>query len=179
MRRVYRGFRDRSLSVWLAWALGGGKLPDKTKLKQRKLVRPEDPPDDSGRGPTSPRRTLVFMLLGPVIGALASWSVVALTNGGHADVYGIPPSYLVTLMVCAVTGPVDGVLACVTPIWLRVPLTAIVGAAVAVGVFFFLAALLGFRGFWPPRLLSLLLIVGAIATGLSSLLSHNYRGARV
>lgn len=177
MRRVYRGFRDRSLSVWLAWALGGGKLPDRTKLKQRTFVRPEDPPDDGSR--KHRRRALVFVLLGPLIGALAQWSIAAVLSGGPAELYVIPPAYLLSLAVCAITAPLDGILARNTPIRLRAPLTAFIGAAVAVGIFLVLGALLsGVKVWvlWP--LLILVTIIGAAATGSSSLLSHNFRGAR-
>jgi hypothetical protein len=181
MRRVYRGFRDRSLSVWLAWALGGGKLPDRTKLKQRKFVRPEDPPDDGGRRHlTSPRRALVFVLLGPVLGPLAIWSAATVMTGQHVELDGIPAAWVISVIACVITRPVDGVLARDTPIWLTAPLTAAVGAVVAVGIFLLLGALLFgskvLSGPWP--LLILVAIVGAAATGISSLLSHNYCGGR-
>ena len=117
------------------------------------------------------------MLLGPVFGALAAWSVAAVVAGGHVDLYGIPPAYLISLIVCAITCPVDGFLACVTPIWLRASLTAAVGAAVAVGVSFLLVALLGIKGL-PLSLLIVLLIIGAVAAGMSSLFSHNYCSTR-
>jgi hypothetical protein len=177
MRRFYRRFRIRSLPVTLTYVRGSGKLPTKTKPKERTFGPPDHPPEDD-RGYPASRRALVFVLLGPVIGAFASWSVVAITTGGPVDAYGIPPSYLFSRIVCAITGPVDGVLAYVTPIWLRAPLTAVVGAAVAVGVFLLLVVLLGIPGPMPPRLLSVILIVGAVATGMSSLFSHNYRAAR-
>jgi hypothetical protein len=135
--------------------------------------------DASRRPIISPglRRALVFAGLGPIFGSLAAWSVAVVMSGGPVDLYGIPPAYLVSLIVCAITGPVDGVLD-VTPIWVRAPLTAVVGAAVAVGVFLLLVVLLGIPGPMPPRLLSVILIVGAVATGMSSLFSHNYRAAR-
>jgi len=226
MRRVYRGFRDRSLSVWFAWALGGGKLPDRTKLKERTFMKRASASlialaslvalialggpgifaslpamvlfsltlsvaalgaivegflaRRAGRRPiisSAARRALVFVGLGPVFCALITWSVVAVISGGHADLYGIPIVYLFSLIVCAITAPVDGLLSYVTPIELRVPLTAMVGAAVSVGVIFFLVAQLGNKGPLPLESLMMPLIVGAVATGMSSLLSHNCRTA--
>ena len=136
--------------------------------------------DANRRSMTSPwaRRVLVFVGLGPVFSALITWSVVALISGGHADVYGIPIVYLFSLIVCAITAPVDGLLSYVTPIRLRAPLTAVVGAAVAVGVIFFLVAQLGNKGPLPLGLLMTSLIVGAAATSMSSLLSHNHSAAQ-
>ena len=53
----------------------------------------ENPIDkDAGRRPTiSPevRRALVFLLLGPVLGAIVAWLVVAAMTGGKVDLYGI------------------------------------------------------------------------------------------
>jgi len=131
----------------------------------------------AGRRPiisSAARRALVFVGLGPVFCALITWSVVAVISGGHADLYGIPIVYLFSLIVCAITAPVDVLLSYVTPIQLRAPLTAMVGAAVAV----FLVAQLGNKGPLPLELLMMSLIVGATATGMSSLLSHNYRTAQ-
>jgi hypothetical protein len=133
----------------------------------------EDPPEnDSGlRPPISPglRRALVFVLLGPVFGLLVAFSLKAVADGGYpTDVgIGIVIVFFFSLIVCPIAGTVDGVLAYVMPISLRAPLTAIVGAAVAVG----LSLLLGFR--YIP-----IAIVGALTTGACSLLSHNYRRAK-
>ena len=179
MRRFYRRFRIRSLPVRLVLTPGSSKLPGKTKPKETTVLPPEHRPDD-GRGyPTSPRRALVFVLLGPVFGVLAPWSIAAVMSGGHVELEGIPPAYLISLIVCAITASVDGVLARVTPIRLRAPLTAAVGAAVTGSICLLLGVLLvGSKVLilWP--LLILVSIVGAVATGMSSLLSHNYRAAR-
>jgi hypothetical protein len=141
------------------------------------LMPLENPPEkDAGRRPLiSPeaRRVLVFAGLGPVFGALAAWLVVAVMTGGHVDLYGIPPAYLFSLIACAITCPIDGILDYFMPIWLRAPLIAVIGAVIPVGVFFLVAQ--GIKGPWS--LISLMMIVGAVATGMSSLLSHNYRAA--
>ena len=173
MRRVYRGFRDRSLSVWLAWALGGGKLPDRTKLEQRKFVLPEDPPDDGGRGHR--RRAIVFVLLGPVLGVLIALLLMVIATGGPSDPYGYPIVFFFCLIVCPITGMVDGALAYAVPIDARAPLTAIAGGAVAVGLWLLLAV--GLTGKQPPPLDTLIpfAIFGALNTGACSLLSHRFR----
>jgi hypothetical protein len=134
------------------------------------------PEKGAGRRPVSPelRRALVFVGLGPVFGAFIAWSVVVVLAAGPVDLYGIPPAYLFSLIVCAITGPFDGVLAHVMPIRLRAPLIAVVGAAVPTGVFFLVAQ--GIKGPWS--LIVLMMIVGAAAAGMSSLLSHDYRAAR-
>ena len=119
------------------------------------------------------RRVLVFVGLGPVFGALAAWSVVAVISGGHVDVYGIPPAYLFSLIACAITRPIDGILDYFMPIWLRAPLIAVIGAVIPVGAFFLVTQ--GIKG--PGLLVSLIMIVGAVATGMSSLLSHDYCAA--
>jgi hypothetical protein len=134
----------------------------------------------AGRRPmtsSASRRALVFAGLGPLFGAFTAWSVVFVMSGGLVDAYGIPLSYLFSLVVCAITGPTDGALAHVTPIRLRAPLVAVVGAAVAVGVISLLFVLLGSQGNEPFPLgrLTFALIVGAVAAGVSSLLSHDYR----
>jgi hypothetical protein len=134
------------------------------------LVDPSE--NDAGRRhPISPglRRALVFVLLGPIFGALAAFSVASVMNGARVDPYGIPIAFFFCLILCAIAAPVDGVLAYVVPISLRAPLTAIVGAAVLVGICFYLWTSVG------NKMVLLSLIVGAITTGTCSLLSHNYR----
>ena len=145
----------------------------------------EDPPENDGgrRHPISPglRRALVFVLLGPVFGVLAAFSVVAVLNGGYlGDLYGIPIAFFFSLIICAVTGPVDGVLAYIVPISMRAPLTTIVGAAVAVGLSLFLWAQLGNK-MVPPSLSSQIpiAVIGALCTGACSLLSHSRRSRKI
>jgi hypothetical protein len=133
----------------------------------------EYPPENhSGRRlpiSPSPRRALVFVLLGPVLGVLVAFSLV---GQGYRDPYGVPIVFFFSLFVCPIAGTVDGVLAYVVPISLRAPLTATVGAAIAAGLSVYL-----FGG----RLLHTQLpvaIVGALAMGACSLLSHNYRRSK-
>jgi MFS family permease len=87
------------------------------------MMLPEDSSEnDDGRGhPTSLRRALLFVLLGPVLGVLVAYY---LAGEGYRDGYVIPIAYFFSLIVCATTGPIDGILAHVAPIWLRGPLTA-------------------------------------------------------
>jgi hypothetical protein len=116
----------------------------------------------------------MFAGLGPVFTTFAVWSVAAVMSGAHVDLYVIPPVYVVSLIACAITCPIDGVLDYFMPIWLRAPLIAVIGAVVPVGVFFLVTQ--GIKG--PGSLVSLTMIVGAVATGMSSLLSHDYRAAQ-
>ncbi len=125
------------------------------------------------------RRALVFVGFGPVFTAFTTWSVAAVMNGGNVDLYGIPMVYLFSLIVCLITAPVDGVLSYVMPIWLRAPLVAVVGAVVIVGVIFLLIVQSGIKSNGSVSLGTLILplMVGAVAAGVSSLLSHDCRAA--
>jgi hypothetical protein len=142
----------------------------------------EDPPENDGRRghPISPglRRALVFALLGPVFGVLVALLMATAATGG-APVYVIPIAFFFSLMVCAVTGPVDGVLAYLVPVSLRAPLITIVGAAVAVGLCVFLATLLGITITPPLRMLTPSAVIGALCTGACSLLSHHRRSQKI
>lgn len=145
----------------------------------------EDPPENDGgrRHPISPglRRALVFVLLGPVFGVVAAYSVVAVMISGYrVDTYGIPIAFFFSLIICAITGPVDGVLAYIAPISLRAPLTTIVGAAVAVGLSLFLWAQLGNKTVAPSLYSQIpIAVIGALCTGVCSLLSHNRRNQKI
>ena len=131
--------------------------------------------DHVRRPPISPglRRALVFALLGPIFGVLAALLMATAARGG-ASACVIPLAFFFSLIVCAVTGPVDGVLAHLVPVSLSAPLTAIVGAAVAVGLGLFLETLLGI-GTSPPHTLIPVAVIGALSTGASSLLSYHRR----
>lgn len=138
------------------------------------IMLPEDAPEnDDGRGhPTSLRRALLFVLLGPVLGVLVAYY---LAGEGYRDAYVIPIAYFFSLIVCAATAPVDGVLAYVAPIWLRAPLTTMAGAAVAVGLCFLLQTLLGTKGTPQLRMLIPIAVIGASSTGACSLLTYFFR----
>jgi hypothetical protein len=138
---------------------------------------PENPPENySGRRPPiSPglRRALVFAWLGPVFGLFVTFSLKAVADGGYpTDVgIGIVIVFFFSLVICPVAGTVDGVLAFVAPIFLRAPLTAIVGAAIAVGLSLYL-----FGSKLTPAYRQMpFAIVGALAMGACSLLSHKRR----
>ncbi|MDO9298424.1 hypothetical protein [Bradyrhizobium sp.] len=110
-------------------------------------------------------RALVFGLVGPVLGVLIAFYLV---GEGHRDPYGVPIVLFFSLFVCPIAGTVDGVLAYVVPIYLRVPLTATVGAASAAGLSVFL-----FGGNLLHTQLPVA-IVGALCMAICSLLSHDY-----
>jgi hypothetical protein len=122
--------------------------------------------------PPSPRRGLVFLLLGPMLGVL-----IALVPHAASGGFSVGPAFigdilfLFGLLVCGIAGVIDGILSRTLPIALRAPLIALVGAMIAIGL---PAALLG----PPPAELSIALgIGGALCTGVCSLLSHDYRRA--
>ena len=116
------------------------------------------------------KRIFVFLLLGPVLGVL----VLTVATGEYVELYGIPIAFFFSLIVCVITGPVDGVLTYV-PVWLRVPLISIVGAAVATVLCLNLLIQLGNRMVLPPlHELIPIAVIGAFNTALCSLLSHNY-----
>ncbi|MBR1146965.1 hypothetical protein [Bradyrhizobium sp. AUGA SZCCT0431] len=118
----------------------------------------------------------MFVLLGPVFGVLLAFYLV---GEGYRDLYGVPLAFFFTLMVCMISGPVDGMLAHGVPVWLRVPTIAIVGAAASVGVVLglelYVSNHLG-RSIVLPSLHRLIAIAafGACCTGVCSVLSHEY-----
>jgi hypothetical protein len=147
-----------------------------SKIKGMSMPSENLPETDSSRMPSilpGLPRAFVFVLLGPVFGVIAAWSMITVLMGGPIDPYGIPIAFFFSLIVCAITGPVDGVLAYVVPISLRVPLTAIAGAAVAVGVYLYLyGAPLGSKLAPSLHRLIAFALFGALNTGACSLLSY-------
>ena len=126
------------------------------------------------------KRYVVFMILGPIFGVLAAYAVLTVATGGYVELYGIPLVFFFTLIVCAITGPIDGVLTYVAPVWLRGPLTGIVGAVVSVGVAvalgLYMSRELGKSMVLPPMHEMIpIAVFGAFCMGVCSLLSHNYR----
>jgi hypothetical protein len=131
-----------------------------------------DAPEDEPRFSPGERRAVVFGLLGPVLGVLIVFSLMIAATGGPSDLYGYPIVFFYSLIACAITALVDGVLAHVVPIYLRAPMTAIAGAVVAVGV----VLLLWFGKMTPPpQTLILIAAVGALNTGACSLLTYCFR----
>ena len=125
------------------------------------------------------KRLLVFLLRGPVFGVLV---VIYLVGEGYGP-YSVPIAFFFTLIVCAIIGPVDGVLAHVAPVWLRVPMTTIVGAAatagVALGLELYASSHLG-KSMVPLPMYQMIPIAvfGALWTGVCSLISHDYNAQK-
>ena len=119
------------------------------------------------------KRSLVFVLLGPVLG------VLYFVGQGHRDGYVFPTVFVFTLLLGAIAGPVDAVSARVIPVWLRVPAMSIVGAAAAVGIFVGLSAYISSHLGKPmvlpsPHRMIPLAGFSAIVTAVCSLLSHDF-----
>jgi hypothetical protein len=127
------------------------------------MSMPTENADDDGN-PTSLRRALVFVLLGPVLAVLTVLSLMIALTGGPSDAYGYPIVFVFSLVICAIAAPIDGVLAYVVPVWARAHLIAIVGAAIALGLNLYL----GFRS--VP-----IAAVGALNTGACCVLTHCFR----
>jgi hypothetical protein len=109
--------------------------------------------------------------------------MIAVATGGYSDPYGVPIVFFFILIVCAITGPVDGAFAHVASVWLRVPLTSIVGAAVSVGVAvvlrLYVSSQLGKIMVLPPlNQMIPIAVFGALCTGLCLLLAHDYRNRK-
>jgi hypothetical protein len=131
------------------------------------------------------KRVPIFLLLGPTMVVLIALSGQVIARGAVPGGYveGSAMLFFFSLIICTVTGPVDGVLAYVLPICLRAPLTAIVGAAVAVGLRLYMSTQVGNKV--PPSLYPEIpmefiwaAVIGALTTGACSLLSHNYRNEK-
>ncbi|MBR1147814.1 hypothetical protein [Bradyrhizobium sp. AUGA SZCCT0431] len=119
--------------------------------------------------PPSPRRALVFLLLGPILGVLVALSPDVASGGLNAWLVLIGKQvFVIGLLVSAITGLVDGILSRTLSISLRAPLIALVGAVAAVGL---PAALLGPL---PQEMSMWLAIGGAFCMGVCSVLSHEY-----
>jgi hypothetical protein len=131
------------------------------------------------------KRVPIFVLLGPTMVVLIVLSREVIARGAVPGGYveGCAMLFFFSLIICAVTVPVDGVLAYVLPICLRAPLTAIVGAAVAVGLRLYMSTQVGNKV--PPSLYPEIpmefiwaAVIGGLTTGACSLLSHNYRNEK-
>src|SRR6185436_4101360 len=80
--------------------------------------------EDSKEGSTSMKRTVMFLLLGPSLVALAVWMVAVAIAGRVDDAFVAlcaTASFLLTLPVSAITGLADGYLASALPAPLRAP----------------------------------------------------------
>jgi len=115
------------------------------------------------------KRALVFLLLDPILGA---WLHFVAAGGKLTGVFteAGAMALLLSLVISAVTGPVDGILSHTLPIGLRAPLIAFIGAAIAIG------PILAVGGkMVSPVVLLAFVASGALSAGACSLLSHNYR----
>jgi hypothetical protein len=131
----------------------------------------------------SMKRVPIFLLLGPTLVVLVALSREAIASGRFPTEYieGCVMLFVFSWIVCAVAASVDGVLAYVTPIYLRAPLIAIVGAAVAVGLRLYLQAQHSSKAASSslyagiPIAVIVVAATGALTAGACSLLSHDYR----
>jgi hypothetical protein len=129
-------------------------------------------------GSTSMKRTVVFLLLGPSLVALAV-SMVVVAIAGRIDDGAVAlcaaASLLLTLPVSALTGLMDGYLARGLPTLLRAFLTAAIGMTIAIGLvlaFFTMT----FSRTVPPEVMNGALCAGLLLLlpmGLCSLLSND------
>ena len=113
------------------------------------------------------KRTVMFLLLGPTLVALAVWMVAVAIAGRVDDAFVAlctTAAFLLTLPVSAITGLVDGYLAPALPAPLRSPLAAAVGATLASGLLLALFAMMFSRPV-PPEVMN-----GALCAGLFPLL---------
>jgi hypothetical protein len=124
------------------------------------------------------KRAFVFLLLGPTLVALTP-SLIIVAEGGRVGggfvEYVAMLLFLFTLVVSAITGPIDGYLAHALPLPLRAPLAAITGATIAVGLVLALFTMMLPHWTMPPQwLLTPFAIGGAFCMGVCSVLSNNY-----
>jgi len=123
--------------------------------------------EDSKEGSTSMKRTVMFLLLGPSLVALAVWMVAVAIAGRVDDAFVAlcaTASFLLTLPVSAITGLADGYLASALPAPLRAPLTAAIGMTGAVSLVLALFTMM-FSSTVPPEVMT-----GALCAGLFLLL---------
>ena len=124
------------------------------------------------------KRTMMFLLLGPSLVALAVWMVAVAIAGRIDDAFvGICAiaAFLLTLPVSAIAGLVDGYLARALPALLRASLTAAFGTAMAIGLVLALFTMM-FSTPVPPEVMNGALCAGfflLLPMGVCSLLSND------
>lgn len=131
------------------------------------------------------KRTLIFLLLGPIM-VVTAWLIFIVAIGGSRGSVDFVATglFVFTFFVAAISRPIDGYLARAWPIHLRAPLTAVVGATIAaVGIPFVLFAIspfifLAILSSTPLWTVVLLATGGALCMGACSLLSHDYGNRR-
>jgi hypothetical protein len=149
----------------------------------RKSLQPGFALEDLKEGSTSMKRTVVFLLLGPSLIALAvSMVAAAIENridGGFIAVCAMA-SFLLTLPVSAITGLLDGYLARGLPALLRAFLTASIGMTIAIGLVLALF-IMTFSPTVPPEVINGAICAGfflLLPMGLCSLLSKDHGNRR-
>jgi len=134
--------------------------------------------EDLKEGSTSMNRTVVFLLLGPSLVALAVLMVAVAIAGPIDDGFiaiCAMASFLLTLPVSAITGLADGYLAPALPAPLRAPLTAAIGMTGAITLVLALFTMM-FSPTVPPEVMTGALCAGLfllLPMGLCSLLSND------
>lgn len=123
------------------------------------------------------KRTFVFLLLGPVLVAFTPW-LIAVVGGrrikGGFDELCAMVLFSFTLLVSAVTSPVDQYLAHALPLVLRAPLIAIAGAMIAVGLVLAVAWMVVPQWAKSPRWIAMpFAIGGALCMGMCSVLASD------
>jgi hypothetical protein len=124
------------------------------------------------------KRTVMFLLLGPSLVALAVWMVAAAIAGRIDDSFiGVCAitSFLLTLPVSAIAGLMDGYLARGLPTLLRAFLTAACGMTIAIGLVLALFTIM-FSPTVPPEVMNAALCTGfflLLPMGMCSLLSND------
>ena len=124
------------------------------------------------------KRTVMFLLLGPSLVALAVWMVAVAIAGRVDDAFVAlcaTASFLLTLPVSGITGLVDGYLARSLPALLRAFLTAAFGMTIAIGLLLTLFRIM-FSATVPPEIMNAALCAGfflLLPMGLCSLLSND------
>lgn len=116
------------------------------------------------------KRAFIFVAVGPIAVALMASLILAHAGApGPVAQYIAGTLFLLTVPVMGFAGAVDGGLARRLPLALRVPLTAIAGAA---GGFVTAFGLL--HCFFPPSELMFFPLGGAMCAAICSLLAHDY-----
>jgi hypothetical protein len=118
------------------------------------------------------KRALIFVAIGPIAVALMVALALAYAGApGSIAQYIAGTLFLLTVPVMGLAGAVDGGLARRLPLALRVPLTAIAGAAGGAAIAFGLL-----HCFFPPAELMFFPLGGAMCAAICALLANDYGG---
>ena len=118
------------------------------------------------------KRAFVFVVIGPIAVALMASLALALAGApGPIARYIAGTLFLLTVPVLGFAGAVDSGLARRLPLALRMPLTAIAGAAAGAAIAFGML-----HCFFPPAELMFFPLGGAMCAAICSLLANDYDG---